>query len=346
MKKTMKALIKKYDKPGIWMDEAKVPDIGSNDVLIKILKTSICGTDIHIYNWDGWASRNIITPLIIGHEFAGIIADTGGNVKDFKTGELVSGEGHIVCGRCRNCLTGNKHLCSNTKGIGVNQNGSFAEYLALPSENVWRYDPNIPIDQISCFDPFGNAVHTVLTYNVFGKDVLITGAGPIGLMAAAIAKFGGAKRVVITDINDYRLKLAERTGVAMALNVREKTLESAMKELSVEEGFDIGYEMSGNSSALHDMVGAMANGGNIALLGIQGPAALIDWEKVVFKQLTIKGIYGREIFNTWYQMTDMILSGLDISPIITHRYPYTEFQAAFESMASGNTGKVILNWDI
>lgn len=345
MEKTMKALIKKYNKPGIWMDEAKVPDIGSNDVLIKICKTSICGTDIHIYNWDDWASRNIVTPLIIGHEFAGLIAGLGSNVEGLKIGDFVSGEGHVVCGHCRNCLTGNKHLCRSTQGIGVNRNGAFAEYLAIPSANVWRYDPNIPMDQISCFDPFGNAVHTVLTFNVFGKDVLITGAGPIGLMAAAIAKFAGAKKVVITDINDYRLKLAEKTGVSMALNVREKTLENAMKELCIAEGFDIGYEMSGNSSALHDMVDAMSNGGKIAMLGIQGPSALIDWEKVVFKQLTIKGIYGREIFQTWYQMTDMIRSGLDISPIITHHFPYTEFQTAFELMASGNTGKVVLNWD-
>ena len=340
----MKAIIKKFEKPGIWMDEVKIPEIGVNDVLIKIQKTSICGTDIHIYNWDEWASNNILTPLIIGHEFAGVIAEKGSNVPALKEGELVSGEGHIVCGTCKNCLIGQKHLCANTSGIGVNRDGAFAEFLALPAANVWRCDPAIPLDQYSCFDPFGNAVHTALAFNVFGEDVLITGAGPIGIMGAAVAKFAGAKNVVITDVNDYRIALAKKAGNFTALNINEKTLGDVMQKLGISEGFGVGFEMSGNSMALNDMVNAMANGGKIAILGLQGPSVAIDWQKVVFKQLTIKGIYGREIFETWYKMTGMLQSGLDISSIITHHFAYADFLQGFEVMASGKSGKVILDW--
>lgn len=344
MKKMMKAIIKKYDKPGMWMDEVKIPEIGRNEVLIKICKTSICGTDVHIYNWDEWASDNIVTPLIIGHEFVGVIAEKGSNVDVLEEGELVSGEGHIVCGTCRNCLIGQKHLCANTSGIGVDRDGAFAEFLALPAENVWRCDPSIPLEQYSCFDPFGNAVHTALAFNVFGENVLITGAGPIGIMGAAVAKFAGARNVVITDKNDYRLELARKAGNFMALNINEKALDDAMQELGITEGFGVGFEMSGNSLALNDMVNTMANGGKIAILGLQGPSVAIDWQQVVFKQLTIKGIYGREIFETWYKMTGMLQSGLDISSIITHHFAYADFLKGFEVMASGMSGKVILDW--
>lgn len=341
----MKALVKKNREPGIWMDEVPIPDMGINDVMIKVVKTSICGTDIHIYNWDEWAQKTIPTPMTIGHEFVGRIVKVGSNVHDFKIGDLVSGEGHLVCGVCRNCLAGRRHLCMNTSGVGVNRAGAFAEYLVIPQTNVWYCDKSIDTDILSCFDPFGNAVHTALSFNVLGEDVLITGAGPIGIMAAAVAKHAGARYVVITDINPYRLELAKKMGVTMAVNTREKSLNEVMKELRMKEGFDVGLEMSGNSFALNEMIDTMCHGGKIAMLGIQKQGTTVDWDKVVFNGLTIKGIYGREMYETWYKMTVMLQSGLDISSVITHKFKYTEYQKAFEIMASGNSGKVILEWE-
>lgn len=344
-RKTMKALVKKYKEPGIWLDEVPVPEIGINDVLIKIKLTSICGTDIHIYRWNEWAQKTISTPMTIGHEFVGTIEALGSNVHDLKIGDIVSGEGHIVCGLCRNCLAGRRHLCMKTSGVGVNRSGAFAEYLAIPVTNVWLCDPSIPLDQLSCFDPFGNAVHTALAFNVLGEDVLITGAGPIGIMAAAVARHAGARYVVITDINPYRLELARKMGVTLALNINEESIEEAMKKLGMKEGFDVGLEMSGSSSAFSNMVNVMCHGGKIALLGIQTPGTLINWDKIVFNGLTIKGIYGREMYETWYKMTIMIQSGLDISPIITHHFKYTDYQKGFDIMDSGNSGKVVLEWE-
>ena len=344
-RKTMKALVKKYKEPGIWLDEVPVPEIGINDVLIKIKLTSICGTDIHIYRWNEWAQKTISTPMTIGHEFVGTIEALGSNVHDLKIGDIVSGEGHIVCGLCRNCLAGRRHLCMKTSGVGVNRSGAFAEYLAIPVTNVWLCDPSIPLDQLSCFDPFGNAVHTALAFNVLGEDVLITGAGPIGIMAAAVARHAGARYVVITDINPYRLELARKMGVTLALNINEESIEEAMKKLGMKEGFDFGLEMSGSSSAFSNMVNVMCHGGKIALLGIQTPGTLINWDKIVFNGLTIKGIYGREMYETWYKMTIMIQSGLDISPIITHHFKYTDYQKGFDIMDSGNSGKVVLEWE-
>lgn len=340
----MKALVKKYKEPGIWMDEVPIPETGIDDVLIKIMKTSICGTDIHIYNWDEWSQKTISTPMVIGHEFVGTVVSTGSNVKGFKPGDTVSGEGHIVCGTCRNCLAGRKHLCSSTSGVGVNRPGAFAEYLSIPASNVWHCNPSIPLDVFSCFDPFGNAVHTALAFNVLGEDVLITGAGPIGIMAAAVVRYAGARHVVITDMNEYRLELAKKMGVTRAVNIKNQTLQEVMSELDMKEGFDVGLEMSGSGKALQDMINAMCHGGKIALLGIQKQNTMIDWEKVVFNGLVLKGIYGREIYETWYKMTVMLQAGLDISPVITHHYDYTEFQKGFEVMASGSSGKVILEW--
>ncbi|AUS97510.1 L-threonine 3-dehydrogenase [Clostridium thermosuccinogenes] len=340
----MKALVKKYREPGIWLDDVPIPEIGINDVLIKVHMTSICGTDIHIYKWNEWAQKTIPTPMTIGHEFVGTIVDMGSNVHDFKIGDIVSGEGHIVCGRCRNCLAGRRHLCRETKGVGVNRPGAFTEYLAIPVTNVWHCDPSIPMELFSCFDPFGNAVHTALAFNVLGEDVLITGAGPIGIMAAAVAKHAGARYVVITDVNPYRLELAKKVGVTRALNVATDSIEETMKELGMKEGFDVGLEMSGSSSAFNSMVDVMCHGGKIAMLGLQEPGTVIDWDKVVFNGLTIKGIYGREMYETWYKMTVMLQSGLDITPVITHKFKYTDYQKAFDIMASGNSGKVILEW--
>lgn len=340
----MKALVKKHREPGIWLDDVPIPEIGINDVLIKIHMTSICGTDIHIYKWNEWAQKTIPTPMTIGHEFVGTIEAMGSNVHDFKIGDIVSGEGHIVCGRCRNCLAGRRHLCRETRGIGVNRPGAFAEYLAIPVTNVWHCDPSIPMELLSCFDPFGNAVHTALAFDVLGEDVLITGAGPIGIMAAAVAKHAGARYVVITDVNPYRLELAKKVGVTRALNVTTDSIEETMKELGMKEGFDVGLEMSGSSSALNSMVDVMCHGGKIAMLGLQEPGTVIDWDKVVFNGLTIKGIYGREMYETWYKMTVMLQSGLDITPVITHRFKYTDYQKAFDIMASGNSGKIILEW--
>lgn len=342
--RTMKALVKKYKEPGVWLDEVPVPEYGINDVLIKIHKTSICGTDIHIYHWNEWARKTIPAPMIIGHEFVGKIEAMGSNVHDFKIGDMVSGEGHIVCGVCRNCLAGRRHLCAKTSGVGVNRPGAFAEYLVIPVTNVWHCDPSIPMELFSCFDPFGNAVHTALAFDVLGEDVLITGAGPIGIMATAVVRHAGARHVVITDVNPYRLELARKMGATVALNINEGTIEDVMKRLGMKEGFDVGLEMSGNPSAFNNMVDVMCHGGKIALLGLQKPGTLIDWDKVVFNGLTIKGIYGREMYETWYKMTVMLQSGLDITPVITHRFKYTDYQKGFEIMASGNSGKVILDW--
>lgn len=340
----MKALVKKYAEPGLWLEDMPMPEIGINDVLIKVIKTSICGTDIHIYNWDNWARKTIPYPMITGHEFVGEIEAMGSNVHDFKIGDIVSAEGHVVCGRCRNCLAGRRHLCMNTKGIGVNRPGAFAEYISVPVTNVWLCKKGIDLDILSCFDPLGNATHTALAFDVLGEDVLITGAGPIGIMAAAIARHAGARYVVITDINPYRLELARRMNPTMVVNPLETSLTEVMNELGMKEGFDVGMEMSGNSKAFRDMLKVMCHGGKIALLGIINDAAPIDWNDVVFNGLTIKGIYGREMYETWYKMTSMLESGLDVSGVITHRFNYVDYEEGFKVMAGGNSGKVILNW--
>ncbi|MFC1635532.1 L-threonine 3-dehydrogenase [Planctomycetota bacterium] len=339
----MKALIKKKPEIGLWMDDAPIPRIGTNDVLIRIQKTAICGTDIHIFNWDRWAQKTIKTPMVIGHEFVGVIEKIGDNVHDVEIGELVSGEGHIVCGQCRNCRAGRRHLCTDPECIGVDRTGAFAEYLSIPVSNVWHCDPNIPADILTCFDPFGNAVHTTLSYDLVGEDVLITGAGPIGCMAIAVAKYAGARYVVITDVNPYRLELAKKMGPTLTLDVRSEKIEDAVKQLNMKEGFDVGLEMSGNPEAFKDMLANMCHGGKVALLGIM-PETAIDWDYVVFNGLTIKGIYGREMFETWYKATMMIQGGMDLTPLITHRFLYTDYAAAFEVMRSGESGKVILNW--
>jgi threonine 3-dehydrogenase len=344
MMKTMKAIVKKKPETGLWLDEIPVPEIGINDVLVKIMKTAICGTDVHIYNWDAWSQKTIHVPMAIGHEFVGKIERVGSNVTDFHPGDIVSGEGHIVCGRCRNCLAGRRHLCMNTSGVGVNRSGAFAEYLSIPVTNVWFADPKIPLDIISIFDPLGNAVHTALSFSVLGEDVLITGAGPIGIMAAAIAKHAGARYVVITDVNPYRLELARKMGATLAVDVRSESLKDAQKKLGMKEGFDIGLEMSGNPAGLRDMLANMCHGGKIALLGILPPDTAIDWNTVIFNGLFIKGIYGREMYETWYKMTSMIQTGLNVAPVITHRFHYTKFEEAFQIMRSGSSGKIILDW--
>jgi threonine 3-dehydrogenase len=341
----MKALVKKKAESGIWLEDVPVPESGINDVLIKIMKTSICGTDIHIYNWDEWAQKTIPIPMVIGHEFVGRVEKVGSNVHDFKKGDIVSGEGHIVCGHCRNCLAGRRHLCPNTKGVGVNRTGAFAEYLCIPMTNVWFCDPNIPTDVLSCFDPLGNAAHTALSFDVLGEDVLITGAGPIGIMAAAIAKHAGARYTVITDVNPYRLELASKMNPTRVVNVAKEKIEDVQKELGMKEGFDVGLEMSGSPEAFRSMIDNMCHGGKIAMLGIPKTNTAIDWNKVIFNSLSLKGIYGREMYETWYKMTAMLQSGLDISPIITHSFHYQEFQKGFEVMNSGKSGKVVLNWE-
>ncbi|HXG12961.1 MAG TPA: L-threonine 3-dehydrogenase [Gemmataceae bacterium] len=340
----MKALVKSRAEPGLWLEDVPRPEIGINDVLIKVERTGICGTDLHIYQWDEWARKTIPVPLVIGHEFVGEIVAVGANVTDFHPGEVVSGEGHVVCGRCRNCLAGRRHLCKDTKGVGINRPGAFAEYLALPMTNVWHHDPAIDRDVAAIFDPFGNAVHTALSFPVLGEDVLITGAGPIGIMAAAVVKHAGARFVVITDVNPYRLELARKMGVTVALDARTGSLAEVQKQLGMKEGFDVGLEMSGSPAAFRDMLANMCHGGRIAMLGIPEKEMAIDWSLVIFNMLTIKGIYGREMYETWYKMTVMLQSGLDIRPVITHRYPYTEYQEAFRQMMTGNTGKVILDW--
>ena len=321
------------------------PKIGINDVLIKVKRTGICGTDLHIYKWDPWAQKTIPVPMVVGHEFVGTIVEVGSNVTDFFAGDLVSGEGHVVCGRCRNCLAGRRHLCADTKGIGVNRPGAFAEFISLPMTNVWHHKPDMDLDVASIFDPFGNAVHTALSFPVLGEDVLITGAGPIGIMAAAIVKHAGARFVVVTDVNEYRLALAKKMGATVTLDVRKGKLPDVQKQLGMTEGFDVGLEMSGNPAAFRDMIDNMCHGGKIAMLGIPAGEMPIDWNKVVFNMLTIKGIYGREMYETWYQMTVMLQSGLDIRPVITHRFNYSEFEKGFEVMLSGQSGKVILNWE-
>jgi len=340
----MKALVKRKQEPGLWLEDVPEPTIGINDLLIRVLRTGICGTDLHIYQWDAWAQRTIPTPLIVGHEFVGQVVTVGENVNDFHPGDIVSGEGHLVCGRCRNCMAGRRHLCAHTRGIGVNRDGAFAEYIALPMTNIWHHAPGIDLDVAAIFDPFGNAVHTALTFPVLGEDVLITGAGPIGVMAAAVARHAGARHIVITDLNQYRLGLARKLGVTRAVDVRETSLAAIQSELGMQEGFDVGLEMSGNPAALRDMVANLAHGGRIAMLGVPSTEIAIDWNLVVFNMLTIKGIYGREMYETWYMMTVMLQSGLDISPVITHRFGFEEYQTAFAAAASGQAGKIILRW--
>ncbi len=340
----MKALVKSRRDRGLWLEEVQVPKIGINDVLIRVHRTGICGTDLHIYNWDNWAQQTIPVPLVIGHEFVGEIVEVGSNVADFFPGDIVSGEGHVVCGRCRNCLAGRRHLCAHSQGVGVNRAGAFAEYIALPMTNIWRHHVGVDQDIAAVFDPFGNAVHTALSFPVLGEDVLITGAGPIGLMAAAVVRHAGARFVVITDVNPYRLELAKKMGVTVALNVQEGKLPAVQKQLGMTEGFDVGLEMSGNAVAFQDMLANMSHGAKIALLGIPSREISINWNTVIFNMLTIKGIYGREMYETWYKMTVMLQSGLDISPVITHRFHYEEFHKAFEVMGTGRSAKIILHW--
>ncbi|KTD61384.1 L-threonine 3-dehydrogenase [Legionella spiritensis] len=340
----MKSLVKAKSEPGIWMEDVPVPDYGVNDVLIKIHKTAICGTDIHIYSWDEWAQATIPVPMTVGHEFYGEIAGIGSEVKGLQIGQRVSGEGHITCGMCRNCRAGKRHLCRNTQGVGVNRPGCFAEYLALPASNVLVLPDNISGDQAAILDPFGNATHCALAFDMVGEDVLITGAGPIGIMAVAIARHIGARHVVITDVNDHRLELARKMGATSAVNVKYQSIREVMDELGMIEGFDVGLEMSGNPMALNDMVKCMNHGGHVAMLGIPPQETPIDWNQVIFKGLVIKGIYGREMFETWYKMIAMLQSGLNISPVITHHFPVASYQHAFQIMASGQSGKVILDW--
>jgi threonine 3-dehydrogenase len=345
MQKTMQAIVKAKAESGLGLEEIPVPEVGPDDVLIRTKKASICGTDIHIYNWDAWAQKTIPVPMQIGHEFCGTVERAGDHVKGFAPGDLVVGEGHITCGHCRNCLAGRRHLCPNTQGVGVNRPGAWAELVAIPQSNVWHADSSIPLDVLSCFDPLGNAVHTALTFDLVGEDVLITGAGPIGCMAIPICKQAGARHIVITDVNPYRLELARKMGATLALDVRTEKLSDAIKQLGMKEGFDVALEMSGNPKALQEMLPNMFHGGKIALLGIMPGSAAIDWNVVVFSALTLKGIYGREMYETWYKMTALIQSGLDISPVITHRFPFTNFKDAIELAKSGNSGKIVLDFN-
>ena len=341
----MKALVKKRSEPGLWWEEVPRPSIGVNDVLIRVDRTGICGTDLHIYEWDAWARKTIPVPMVVGHEFVGEIVEVGENVADFFPGEIVSGEGHVVCGRCRNCLAGRRHLCAHTQGIGVNRPGAFAEYLALPMTNVWHHDPSIDREVAAIFDPFGNAVHTALSFPVLGEDVLITGAGPIGMMAAAVVRHAGARHVVVTDVNPFRLELARRLGATRTVDIRSERLADVQRQLGMVEGFDVGLEMSGHPDAFREMLDNMCHGGKIAMLGIPSEAIAIDWNQVVFNMITIKGIYGREMYETWYKMTVMLQSGLDIRPVITHRFHAPDFEEGFAAMRSGQAGKVILDWN-
>jgi len=340
----MKALVKSKREPGLWLEDVPEPTIGINDVLIRVRRAGICGTDLHIYNWDEWAQRTIPVPMVIGHEFVGEIVETGSNVSDFHRGDVVTGEGHVVCGRCRNCLAGRRHLCAHTMGVGVNRPGAFADYIALPMTNIWHHKDNIDLDIAAIYDPFGNAVHTALSFPVLAEDVLITGAGPIGIMAAAVVRHAGARYVVITDVNPYRLELARKMGVTRAVNTSETPLPQIQKELRMQEGFDVGLEMSGHASAFREMLANMSHGAKIAMLGIPTKEMAIDWNLVVFNMLTIKGIYGREMYETWYKMAVMLESGVDIRPVITHRYGYKDFEQAFSTVRSGCSGKVILEW--
>jgi threonine 3-dehydrogenase len=340
----MRALVKAKRDIGLELQEVPFPKIGINDCLIRVDKTGICGTDQHIYNWDAWAQKTIPVPMVVGHEFVGEIVEVGSNVTDFFPGEIVSGEGHVVCGRCRNCLAGRRHLCKDTQGVGVNRTGAFAEYIALPMTNVWHHNPSIDREIASIFDPLGNAVHTALSFDCLGEDVLITGAGPIGLMACAVVKHAGARHVVVSDLNPYRLELAQRMGATVAMNPKEQTVTEVQESLGMREGFDVGLEMSGSPAALRSMLENMCHGGKIAMLGIPSEPIAIDWNLVVFNMLTIRGIYGREMYETWYKMTVLLESGLDISPVITHRFHFTEFEKGFEAMRGGMSGKVILDW--
>jgi threonine 3-dehydrogenase len=340
----MRALVKAKAAEGLWLEDVPEPEIGVNDVLIRVRKTGICGTDLHIYGWDAWAQKTIPVPMVVGHEFVGEVAAVGSNVSDFQIGDLVSGEGHVVCGRCRNCMAGRRHLCAHSIGLGVQRPGAFAEYVALPMTNIWHHWPGIDEDVASIFDPFGNAVHTALSFSVLSEDVLVTGAGPIGCMATAVARHVGARHVVVTDLNPYRLELARRMGATLALDPRERDLADVQRDLGMTEGFDIGLEMSGNADALRSMIANMAHGGRIAVLGIPATEAALDLNPLIFNMLTLKGIYGREMYETWYQMSVMVQSGLDISAVITHRFSHRDFEEAFAVARSGESGKVILDW--
>ena len=341
----MRALVKARSEPGIWYEDIRRPKIGHNDVLIRVRRTAICGTDIHIYQWDDWAQQTIPVPMAVGHEFYGEIVEVGTEVRGFAEGDRVSAEGHVTCGVCRNCRAGRRHLCANSEGIGVNRPGAFAEYVSVPAFNVFKLPDAISDDMAAILDPLGNAAHTALSFDLVGEDVLITGAGPIGVMAVAIARYCGARHIVITDVNKYRLDLARKLGATVALNVAEGSIDDTMRELGMTEGFDVGMEMSGNPSAFRDLVRTMHHGGNVALLGIPPEDMAIDWNQVIFKGLVLKGIYGREMFETWYKMASMLQSGLNIEPVITHRFPIGDYQSAFELMASGQSGKIILAWD-
>ncbi len=340
----MKALVKSRAERGLWLEDIPEPQIGINDVLVRVHYTGICGTDVHIYDWDEWAQKTIPVPMAIGHEFVGEVVAVGSNVSDFFPGDIVSGEGHVVCGRCRNCLAGRRHLCAHTKGVGVNRPGAFAEFIALPMTNIWRHNPGINEEVAAIFDPFGNAVHTALSFPVLGEDVLITGAGPIGVMAIPVVRHAGARHIVVTDLNPFRLELARKMGATQAINPTETSLADVQQQLHMQEGFDVGLEMSGNAQAFRDMIASMSHGGKIAILGIPSKEVAIEWRQVIFNMLTLKGIYGREMYETWYKMTVMLESGLDISPVITHRFPWNEYEAGFEAIRTGHAGKVILNW--
>jgi threonine 3-dehydrogenase len=342
--KQMKSLSKLHREPGIWLTDNPLPKMGPNDLMIKIRKTAICGTDMHIFNWDEWSQQTIPVPMIVGHEYVGEVVEIGQEVAGFNIGDRVSGEGHITCGHCRNCRAGRRHLCRNTTGVGVNRQGAFAEYLVIPAFNAFKIPANISDDMAAIFDPFGNAVHTALSFDLVGEDVLITGAGPIGIMAAAVAKHAGARFVVITDVNDYRLDLAKKMGATRVVNVASENLKDVMNELGMTEGFDIGLEMSGVPSAFRDMLDKMNHGGKIAMLGIPPQSVAVDWNTVIFKGLTIKGVYGREMFETWYKMVSLLQSGLDLSPMITHQFSIDDFAKGFEVMGSGQSGKVLLDW--
>ncbi|MFE7774948.1 L-threonine 3-dehydrogenase [Streptomyces sp. NPDC057445] len=340
----MKALVKQHAEPGLWLLDVPEPEYGPGDVLIKVLRTGICGTDLHIRSWDGWAQQTIDTPLVIGHEFVGEVAATGADVQDIAVGDLVSGEGHLVCGKCRNCLAGRRHLCRSTVGLGVGRDGAFAEYVCLPASNVWVHRAQVDLDIAAIFDPFGNAVHTALSFPLVGEDVLITGAGPIGVMAAAVAKHAGARNVVITDVSEPRLELARKVGATLAVNVAETDIAEAQRKLGLKEGFDIGLEMSGRPEAVRDMIDNMTHGGRIAMLGLPAQEFAVDWSKIVTSMITIKGIYGREMFETWYAMTVLLEGGLDLSPVVTGSYGYQDFDAAFDEAATARSGKIILDW--
>ena len=339
----MWALVKEKPEAGLWMKRVPIPEVGPNDVKIKIHKTAICGTDVHIYQWNEWAQHTIPVGLTAGHEYVGEVVEVGPGVQGFKIGDLVSGEGHITCGKCRNCLEGHKENCKDAKGVGVNRNGAFAEYLVIPSSNVWPCNPNIPEEMYAIFDPFGNATHTALSYDMLGEDVLITGAGPIGIMAAAIAKFSGARHVVVTDLNQYRLDLATKLGATRTVNLKEEKLTDVMKEIGMTEGFDVGLEMSGNAAAFHQLISVMRSGGKVSLLGLGDGPISVDMNQIITNGQTLQGIYGRKMDN-WHQMSYMVQGGLDLTPVITHRFHYTDFQKGFDAMMSGKSGKVVLDW--